>query len=110
MCQTEEIHESFYDLFNQRFNVIYDPRTKQYHLYTNLAIGAHSKPCEVNPAFRCIVVLREQDISSTPSPFLNRFEKYRVSHDLIYREVLLEQPKCVSLLMQTVHTKVISSL
>lgn len=106
MCQTEEIHECFYDLFNQRFNVINDPKTKKCHYYTNIAIGAHSKPCKVDPEFRCIVVVKEEDLSTTPLPFLNRFEKYRISHDVIYDLVLNTTPACAQRLVEAVLNKV----
>lgn len=106
MCQTEEIHECFYDLFNQRFNVINDPKTEKCHYYTNIAIGAHSKPCKVDPRFRCIVVVREEDLSTTPLPFLNRFEKYRLSHEVIYDRVLDTFPANGRCLIEAVFCKV----
>ena len=108
MCQTEEIHECFYDLFNQRYSVINDPKSNKCYYYTNIAIGAHSKPCKVNPEFRCIVVVKESDIEHqrTPQPFLNRFEKYRLSHDVIYTKVLDSTPLFAKLLIQTVHKRV----
>lgn len=106
MCQTEEIHECFYDLFNQRYNVINDPKTNKCHYYTNIAIGAHSKPCKVHPQFRCIVVVREEDLSRTPLPFLNRFEKYRISHEVIYEKVLDSKPSNVQCIINAVYKKV----
>ena len=106
MCQTEEIHECFYDLFNQRYNVINDPRSNRRHYYTNIAIGAHSKPCKVDPKFRCIVVVKKEDLPRTPLPFLNRFEKYHLSHDVIYKMVLDSIPLNAQLLIKAVHQKV----
>ena len=106
MCQTEEIHECFYDLFNQRYSVINDPKSNRCHYYTNIAIGAHSKPCKVDPHFRCIVVVKEEDLSRTPLPFLNRFEKYRISHDVIYKKVLDSSPKPAHLLIDAVYKRV----
>ena len=47
MTQTDDIHESFYDLFNQRFRRIDNPEGARY--YTNIAIGAHHKPCRLIP-------------------------------------------------------------
>ena len=107
MCQTEEIHESFYDLFNQRYNVINDPKSKKFHYYTNIAIGAHSKPCKVNPDFRCIVVIKKSDLQTpVPLPFLSRFEKYRLSHDVIYRKVVDATPLSLKLLIEAVRKHV----
>lgn len=110
MCQTDEIHESFYDLFNQRFNVIDDPKTKERHFYANIAIGAHSKPCRVDPNFRCVVVVKEDDLEATPAPFLNRFEKYRLSHETIYDQVLCELPNCLANLIKCAKQKVCNFL
>ena len=106
MCQTEEIHECFYDLFNQRYNVIHDPRSNKCHYYTNIAIGAHSKPCKVDPQFRCIVVVKKEDLPRTPLPFMNRFEKYRLSHDVIYKMVVDSTPPNAQLLITAVYQKV----
>ena len=70
MIQTDDIHESFYDLFNQRFRRIDDPKSGPRY-YTNIAIGAHHKPSRVDPNFQCVVVLKKSEIESTPAPFLN---------------------------------------
>ena len=52
MSQTDEIHESFYDLFNQHFRSIEDPKHGT-PFYANIATGTHSKPCHVDPKFQC---------------------------------------------------------
>eukprot|EP01048_Picozoa_sp_COSAG05_P019185 COSAG05_NODE_2949_length_2474_cov_1.914947_3_plen_317_part_01 len=57
-----------------------------------LAIGSHSRDCEVHPAFRCIVIVdAEVAWNKLPSPLLNRFEKMCLSvHDLLslrFREI-----------------------
>ena len=105
MSQTDEIHESFYDLFNQRFRRIEDPKHGT-RFYANIAIGAHSKPCRVDPKFQCVVVVRESELHQTPAPFLNRFEKYRLTH----KELLLTVKRCLApclcILLNTVYTKV----
>ena len=106
MYQTDEIHESFYDLFNQRFHIINDPKTNKCHCYASVAIGAHSKPCEVHPNFKCIVVIRKQDLGQTPKPFLNRFEKYLLSHKTVYEELLFLQPPCLCSVIQVARKKV----
>ena len=82
MMQTDEIHESFYDLFNQHFRKIKvgtQEEEKKTHFFANVAIGSHSKPCRVNHNFQCLVVIKESELALTPAPFLNRFEKYRLS-------------------------------
>ena len=82
MMQTDDIHESFYDLFNQHFRKIKvgtQKGEKQTHFFANVAIGSHSKPCRVNHEFQCLVIIKDSELAVTPAPFLNRFEKYRLS-------------------------------
>ena len=105
MSQTDEIHESFYDLFNQRFRSIEDPKHGT-RFYANIAIGAHSKPCRVDPKFQCVVVVRESDIDKTPAPFLNRFEKYRLTHQELLLTVQQSLPPCLCILLDMVYVKV----
>ena len=105
MSQTDEIHESFYDLFNQRFRCIEDPEHGT-RFYANIAIGAHSKPCRVDPNFQCVVVVRESDIDKTPAPFLNRFEKYRLTHHELLLTALQSFPPCLRILLKTVSVMV----
>ena len=107
MSQTDEIHESFYDLFNQRFRRIDDPKHGT-HFYANIAIGAHSKPCRVDPKFQCVVVVRESELHQTPAPFLNRFEKYRLTHKELLVTVIQCFPPCLRILLNTAYAKVTS--
>ena len=80
--QTDDINESFYDLFNQHFRQIDDPNFEGgRRYYANIAIGSHSKPCRVDPKFQCIVHMHQSEIKDAPAPFLNRFEKFLVSQD-----------------------------
>ena len=79
MTQTDDIHQSFYDLFNQRFRKIDVPGERSRY-YTNIAIGAHAKPSRVDPNFQCVVVIKKSEVENTPPPFLNRFEKYCITH------------------------------
>ena len=104
MAQTDSIHESFYDLFNQRFRRIDDSHGSRY--YANIAIGAHSKPCRIHPEFQCVVVVKQSDLGITPAPFLNRFEKYRLTHQALYEESLSYLPPCMAIVICTVKQKV----
>ena len=106
MCQTDSIHESFYDLFNRRFHRI-DANTGPRY-YANIAIGAHIKPCRVHPNFECVVVVKLSDLKqkNIPAPFLNRFEKYLLSHELILEAALGNLPPALSVVLKTVLFKV----
>ena len=105
MLQTDDIHESFYDLFNRRFKRIDDPVSGT-RLYANIAIGAHLKPCRVDPKFQCIVAIKKTELNQTPAPFLNRFEKYFITHKNIYESVLKSLPAGFKLVVEAAYGKV----
>ena len=105
LSQTDSIHESFYDLFNLRFRRIDDPEHGTRY-YTNIAIGPHHKPSRVNPNFQCVVVVKESEITSTPAPFLNRFEKYRISHHGLLEAILQGLPPCIAIIVKAAREKV----
>ena len=119
LSQTDDIHESFYDLFNQRFRRIDDPDCDCKHhpdsddckhhprYYTNIAIGAHNKPSRVNPEFQCVVVIKKLELSTTPAPFLNRFEKYLISHQRLLKIILDQRlPPCMGIIVEAAKEKV----
>ena len=105
MCQTDRIHECFYDLFNQRFRIIpvVDGKT-QY--YANIALGAFTKLSRVDPEFQCIVVIKKEEVKETPAPFLNRFEKYNITHESLLNIVRNDLPPCLRIVIDTVYAKV----
>ena len=105
MTQTDDIHESFYDLFNQRFRRIDDPQ-KGARYYTNIAIGAHLKPSRVDPNFQCVVVIKKSELKNTPAPFLNRFEKYCITHHSLLEEALSKLPPSIRIIMEAAMEKV----
>lgn len=105
MSQTDDIHESFYDLFNQRFRRIDDPKHGARY-YANIAIGSHSKPSRVHPNFQCVVVVKRSEVESTPAPFLNRFEKYLISHGSMLEAILQHLPPCMAIMVQAAKDKV----
>ena len=105
LSQTNDINESFYDLFNLRYRCIDDP--KQGHLYyANVAIGAYIKPCLVHANFQCIVLLHEEDIPKIPAPFLNRFEKYYITYDNVLDSTLRQLPCGWKSLIEAAKSKV----
>ena len=105
MTQTDDIHESFYDLFNQRFHKIDDPQEGTRY-YTNIAIGAHLKPSRVDPNFQCVVVIKKSEVMKTPAPFLNRFEKYCITHHSVLEVALSSLPPCIKIIVETASKKV----
>lgn len=107
MSQTDDIHESFYDLFNQHFRRIDDPDPKKEpRFYANIAIGSHHKPCRVHKDFQCVVIVRKSELPNTPAPFLNRFEKYCISHKDFLDARLRSLPPCLRVAVQCALEKV----
>ena len=104
MSQTDDIQESFYDLFNLRFRRINMEESVQY--YTNISIGAHVRPSRVHPDFQCVVVLKKSEIVNTPLPFLNRFEKYLITHNAILETALSRIPPGIAGLIKAAIDKV----
>lgn len=78
LSQTDAVNESFYDLFNQRFREI-SGRDGGMLLYANIAVGGVSRRSLVKPGFECVIHVRETNMHHIPAPFLNRFEKYRLT-------------------------------
>ena len=105
LSQANEINESFYDLFNLRYRCIDDPEQGRLY-YTNVAVGPYIKPCRVDRKFQCIVLLQEIDVQMMPAPFLNRFEKYRITYSNVLSSAMRELPYGWRSLMQAVNTKV----
>lgn len=105
LCQTDDIHESFYDLFNQRFMTIATSDCTK-RSFTNIAIGSITKPSCVKESFQCVVVIKKSEIARTPSAFLNRFEKFSLTHGDFLKWLLSPAPWPIRLLLETTAHKV----
>lgn len=105
LYQTSDIHESFYTLFNQKFQRV-DHHERGTRYYAKIAIGAYSQPCWVHPNFQCVVVVRQSEVKITPAPFLNRFEKYLISHESLLERFLHHLPPCISIIINAAKNKV----
>lgn len=111
LLQSDEIQESFYDIFNQRFACVNQPNRKMF--YAQIAIGAEVKPCQIDPKFQCVLIVKESELldpSITPSPFLNRFEKYALSHEILLTILLNSLPYNLQKLCNDVTCKVFSGI
>merc|ERR1712130_129360 len=74
----EDIHESLYDMLNQRYTV-----TRAGKMYCRVALGAESRTSFIDPLFKCIVLVSKYDAHKSgrvPIAFLNRFEKQLISY------------------------------
>eukprot|EP01083_Nonionella_stella_P223990 797692_1 len=79
LINLEEIHESLYDMLNQRYTFV---KTSN-KMYCRIALGSNSQTCFVDPAFKCIVISTKFDAhrkGGVPIAFLNRFEKQLISY------------------------------
>ena len=56
--------------------------------YCNVAIGSIIKPTRVSPCFNCAMVISQSEVPHTERPFLNRFEKFSLSHKVLLKEAL----------------------
>ena len=90
LSQTDSVNESFYDLFNQHFRRIRNHRDGKEYLYANIAVGGISRRSMVSPTFRCVLHVSAAELPLLPAPFLNRFEKYRLSVQTILSSKLKE--------------------
>lgn len=106
LSQTDTVHECFYDLFNQRFVCIEDS-THGKRFYANIAIGSYVKPCPVHSNFQCVVIIKESDLPHTPAAFLNRFEKYSLSHQILLDDLLKHLTPVLRELINTAVYKVV---
>ncbi len=104
LSQTDDIHESFYDLFNQRFRQIeHEDGT---HFFTNVAIGPIIKPSRVHEDFQCVVVIKRSELCITPPAFLNRFEKYYITHQSLLDAAIQNLPPAFQHLLSNALHKV----
>eukprot|EP00118_Oscarella_pearsei_P018100 m.183495 g.183495 ORF g.183495 m.183495 type:complete len:3839 (+) comp39307_c0_seq2:3960-15476(+) len=81
LVNTGRIHGSLYDLLNQTYRFISGSRSdvSSPEVFANIATGASTYPCRVNAEFRCVVLVKQNDIAHIPAPFLSRFSKFRLS-------------------------------
>jgi hypothetical protein len=79
---------------------------KENRYYASISCGAHSKLSRINPEFTCSVILRASELDVTPGPFLNRFEKYYVSYEVLWDYSLKFLPSALQTIMIAVKEKV----
>src|SRR5690348_4681798 len=82
LVNSSTIDGCFYDVFNRYFTVTVN-KEGQKQFVANVAIGSHSKACTVHSDFQLMVHVPLSKMKSTPSPFLNRFEKYILSTEQV---------------------------
>jgi hypothetical protein len=72
------LQSALYDVINRHYVVsVRDDGTAE--AFANIALGSFSRYVKVHPEFRLIIHLPASERMSTPTPFLNRLEKYTLS-------------------------------
>jgi hypothetical protein len=107
LVNSDPIQTSFYDVFNRHFSVEYvraereagenpnlldssfnlDTAENQTVQYTaKLAVGSVSRSCVVHKDFKVIVHVPASNLDRALDPFLDRFEKYRISLEEVFHD------------------------
>lgn len=101
--QAEDIQEYFYDLFNQHFTCVKSTTKENEKLYyANVTIGPLVKPTRVSPYFNCAMIISNSEVAHTERPFLNRFEKFSLSHKVLLKEALSSHQQSIQTLFDNV--------
>ncbi|CAF5094879.1 unnamed protein product, partial [Rotaria magnacalcarata] len=96
MVNTERIHGSLYDVFNQNFSIMATDDTRK--IFSKVAIGPKTIDVVVHEDFQCIIHVKRNEVKHTPAPFLSRFQKYSLSVKDFYRiqlECLVENEQTI---------------
>ena len=97
LCDLEEIYSIFYDLFNQNF--IVKNGKKYYHIYYGNNI---KKLSLVNENTKIIILIDKNNLRRQKLEFLNRFEKYNISYDIILNEEDKEKSKLINKILKNI--------
>ena len=86
-----------------------DPKAgPRYYSNSSLSMELTTNLCRVHPDFQCIVVVRQSEIDNIPPPFLNRFEKYSLTHKSLLEAVMNTLPAYLRAVVQRAQEKVCS--
>jgi hypothetical protein len=85
---TRPLHSALYSLLNRHYTASPNAERGAHEAYVTMSIGSLSRSVKVHPSARIIVHLSEDELASTPLPFLSRFERYVVGVDELLGELL----------------------
>ncbi|EFA81451.1 hypothetical protein PPL_05439 [Heterostelium album PN500] len=88
LVNSQSIDACFYEVFNKYFTIISD----ETHFLANVSFGNHSNHTQVHPDFKVIIHVPISRLDQTQLPWLNRFEKYRLSIDNLMNSKLQNRP------------------
>ncbi|CAF1398523.1 unnamed protein product, partial [Didymodactylos carnosus] len=104
MINTQRIHGSLYDVFNQNFSIMATGETRK--IFSKVAFGPKTLDVPVHEEFQCIVHIKRSEFKDIPAPFLSRFQKYSLSIDDFYRIQLEKLPMNMKNILNNVERKV----
>jgi hypothetical protein len=90
MVNTDRIHGSLYDVFNQNFSIMATDESRK--IFSKVAIGPKTIDVVVHEDFQCIVHIKRSELKDIPPPFLSRFQKYYFNIADFYSIQLKEIP------------------
>lgn len=94
----DSVYGSLYDMFNQNFTLIGGTKKN-----CRIALGSVTNPmCYIKDNFRCVIILKEEEIKKCEPPFLNRFEKFLLNFETISNNFHLKLVKTLNDWLQMV--------
>ena len=103
MVNTDRIHGSLYDVFNQNFSIMSTDESRK--IFSKVAIGPKTIDVVVHEEFQCIVHIKRSEFKDIPAPFLSRFQKYSLSILDFYKIQLKELSIDEQKLMKSIEKK-----
>ncbi|KAN0050796.1 hypothetical protein ACTA71_008762 [Dictyostelium dimigraforme] len=89
LVNSEKIDSCFYEVFDRYYTILHSNDSKDSRDFlSNISFGTHSIYCKVHPNFKIIIHMPLSRLKCTQLPWLNRFEKYQLSIDLLTKEIV----------------------
>ncbi|CAF5134993.1 unnamed protein product, partial [Rotaria sp. Silwood1] len=106
MINTNRIHGSLYDIFNQNFSIMATGDMRK--IFSKVAIGPKTIDVAIHEDFQCIVHVKRNEFKDIPAPFLSRFQKYLLSINDFYRIRLQKLSRHEQIILNNIEEKILS--
>ena len=106
MVNTNRVHGSLYDVFNQNFSIMATGDTRK--IFSKVAIGSKTMDVVVHENFQCLVHVKRSEMVDLPAPFLSRFQKFSLNINDFYQIQAAKLSKNEKDILDYVETKVTS--
>ncbi|CAF1425721.1 unnamed protein product [Rotaria sordida] len=104
IVNTDRIHGSLYNVFNQNFSTMGAGETRK--IFSKVAIGSKTVDVVVHENFQCILHINRNVFTDISASFLSRFQRYSLSVNNFYRiqlECLSDEERTI---MNSVEVKI----